>query len=83
MSKPYGALQRVAPLRLKARTWAQRAYGEPVIHGSATGIAVVGVFSESLRQTIDDSANLLFVASSNSYRTAPRTGLHAKDGVRG
>src|SRR5918999_3657929 len=59
------------------------AYGDPVIHGSARGIAAVGLFSVSVRQRVVLSVNVLFVASSNSYRFAPRTGCQANAGVRG
>jgi hypothetical protein len=64
--KPYGALQAETPLRVTARTWAQSAYGEPVIHGSATGMAVVGIFSLVSDQISELSEKLLRVASSNS-----------------
>jgi hypothetical protein len=70
------------PLRVTARTCAQSAYGEPVIHGRRTGIAAVGIFKEVLVQICALSAKLLLVESSNSYRTAPRTGFQANDGVR-
>ena len=45
---------------------------------------VVGATNSSFAfdQTIELSVNDLLVASSNSYRMAPRTGVHANEGVR-
>jgi hypothetical protein len=50
MLKPKGALHLETPVRVTARTWAQSAYGEPVIQGRRTGIATVGIFRDVLPQ---------------------------------
>ena len=57
---------------------------------STVGVGVAGVVvvvastnsSFAFDQTIELSVNDLVVASSNSYRMAPRTGSQAKEGVR-
>jgi hypothetical protein len=45
MLKPNALLHSVAPFAVIARTWAKRAYGVPVNHGSATSIDTAGTRS--------------------------------------
>ncbi len=66
MLNPNGALHFVVPFRVTARTCAQRAYGVPVIQGSARGIATAGALRSLFVQIRLASANVLRVASSNS-----------------
>src|SRR3954454_21836184 len=82
MLKPYGALHGVTPLDVIARTCAYSEYGLPVIQGRAVGIETTGLRRFAVLQSMALSAKRLLVASSNSYRTAPRAGCQANAGVR-
>ena len=65
MLNPNGALQRLGPWRVTARTWAYSENGCPVIQGSEIGTATVGAGAFFVDQTIELSENVGPVASSN------------------
>src|SRR5581483_690369 len=70
MLNPNGALHRVVPRTVLARTRTYSAYGSPVIHGRAIGTVTAGTLSgpgrEVVDQTIVRSSKVLLVASWNS-----------------
>src|SRR5262249_20591845 len=57
--------------------------GVPVIQGSEIGIAATGEVTVGSSQAIELPEKTGSVARTSSYFAAPRTGFHAKAGVRG
>src|ERR1051326_2878631 len=84
MSKPNDLLHGpTAPFVAMPRTRAYRECGVPVIHGSEIGTAATGELTVESSHAIELPEKAGSVERTSSYVAAPRTGFHAKAGVRG